>query len=78
LNSATLSDFVDLVFVDLHLKFVRESSLMRKRLKWAGRVLFAGLVIALASCQSGASTPKDNITDPNSSFSNPASRSTTE
>jgi hypothetical protein len=65
---------VHLVFVDLHLEFVRESLLMRKRFIWAARLLFAALSISLVSCQSGASTPKENITDPNSSFSNPSSR----
>jgi hypothetical protein len=69
-----ISDFVHLVFVDLHPEFVRESLLMRKRFKWAARLLFAGLIISLVSCQSGGSTPKENITDPNASFSNPASR----
>jgi hypothetical protein len=69
-----LSDFVHFVFVDLHLEFVRESLLMRKRFIWAARLLFAALGISLVSCQSGNSTPKDNITDPNSSFSNPTSR----
>jgi hypothetical protein len=65
---------VFVLFVDLHPEFVRDSFLMRKRFNWAAGLLFAILIISLVSCQSGESTSKENVTDPNSSFSNPATR----
>jgi hypothetical protein len=39
------------------------------------RFILAALIASLASCQSGGgNTTKRNVTDPNTSFSNPATR----
>jgi len=61
----------------LHLKFVRELLQMRKRIERAPRLILVGVIISLASCQSGGSggnaTSKQDVTDPNISFSKSAS-----
>jgi hypothetical protein len=50
--------------------------LMRKRTELAAGLILVAMVILLASCQSGGgnSKSKEDITDPNVSFSNPATR----
>jgi hypothetical protein len=50
---------------------------MRKQLNWIARFILATLIASLASCQSagsGGNSAKENITDPNTSFSNSAAR----
>ena len=79
---APLSDFVaKSFFVGLHPPLVRDSFLMRKQFKWAAPVILAALVASLASCQSsgggvkaGNSTSNEDVTDPNFSFTHPATR----
>jgi hypothetical protein len=52
---------------------------MPKKFEWAVRVLFAMSMLSLAACQSsGGTKSKDNILDPNASFSNPATRAGAE
>jgi hypothetical protein len=51
--------------------------LMRKQFKWAARFILAALIASFSSCQSGAGAgngSKENVTDPNTSFSNPGTR----
>jgi hypothetical protein len=51
---------------------------MRKRIELVAGLVLALMTILLASCQSegakGNSNSKENVTDPNTSFSNPATR----
>jgi hypothetical protein len=51
---------------------------MRKRIELVAGLMLALMTILLASCQSegakGNSNSKENVTDPNTSFSNPATR----
>jgi hypothetical protein len=65
-------------FSILHLAFVRDSFLMRKRFHWAAQLVLTSLIASLASCQSGGAggnrTSNADVVDPNVSFSNPAKR----
>jgi len=58
--------------------------MMRKEFKWAAPLILAVLVLSMASCQSGGggvksgnSTSKGDVTDPNFSFTHPATRNET-
>jgi hypothetical protein len=53
---------------------VRDSFVMRKQLNWVARFILAALIASLASCQGGGSSAKENVTDPNASFSSFATR----
>jgi hypothetical protein len=48
-------------------------------MNWAARLLLAALIVSLASCQNGGDSetniPKGQVTDPNVSFTHPATRS---
>jgi hypothetical protein len=51
---------------------------MSKQLDWVARLILAALIASLAACQSGGGggnqDAKNQVTDPNTSFSNPATR----
>jgi hypothetical protein len=58
-------------------KFAHELFLMRKRIDLAAGLILVATVILLASCQSGGggnTTSKEDVTDPNISFSNLGTR----
>jgi hypothetical protein len=54
---------------------------MRKRIVLATGMILVAMMILLSSCQSGGgggnSTSKEDVTDPNVSFSNPGTRNET-
>jgi hypothetical protein len=51
---------------------------MRKQIELSARLILAAMMISLASCQSegggGNTTSKEDVTDPNTSFSKPETR----
>jgi hypothetical protein len=77
-ETLTLSVERKAFFSSLHLAFLRNPFLMRKRIHWAARLILISLIASFASCQSGGAggnrTSKADVTDPNVSFSSPAKR----